>query len=82
MKASASLKGVSRMAKVKIRTLPENPAGCAVYRRNNGEIFLRLNERFHVRVKKGKTKTSWIGDGNAEQINLDEEVEVIRQATR
>ncbi len=66
------------MYSAKIRDLPENPAGVAVYRRRaTDHIYLRLNERFHVKVRAGKKKGQWIGDGKAEEINLEEEVDVI-----
>lgn len=60
--------------RAKIADLPENPAASAIYRRN-GEIFIRLNERFHVPgyEKNGR----WIGNGMAEEIDPEEIVEVL-----
>ncbi|MBI2030078.1 hypothetical protein HYT05_00480 [Candidatus Kaiserbacteria bacterium] len=62
----------------KIGALPANPIGAAVYRRKDGLTYLRLNEAYHVKVKPEKENGSWIGDGCAEEIDLEEEVEVIQ----
>lgn len=70
------------MALAKIRTLPANPAGAAVYVRPNGYTYLRLNEKFHVKVKPQMVNGSWIGDGNAETIDLNEVVDVIHPLKR
>ena len=66
------------MAKVlrKIKELPANPAGAAVYKRGTGDIFVRLNDEFHV---KGKIEQGRVlGDGTAEALDPEEVVEVIR----
>jgi len=49
-----------------------------VYRRASGELFLKLNERFHVRTVLDETKEIWLGDGSAEELDPNEEVEVIQ----
>lgn len=47
-----------------------------VYRRSNGGLYLKLNEQFHVKTKLvGK---EWLGDGSAEELDQNEEVEVIQ----
>ena len=65
------------MVRAIIESLPRNPAGAAVYKRNDGSTYLRLNERFHVKVRKAFFKTGWIGQGKAEALDPNEEVEVI-----
>jgi hypothetical protein len=61
--------------RAKIADLPANPAASAIYRRDGGEIFIRLNKRFHVPgYEKGGR---WIGNGMAEEIDLTEIVEVL-----
>jgi hypothetical protein len=47
-----------------------------VYRRTNGDMYLKLNAAFHVKTTlKG---TAWVGAGKAEQItDVNEIVEVI-----
>lgn len=65
------------MVRAIIEALPRNPAGAAVYKRNDGSTYLRLNERFHVKVRKAVLKGGWVGQGNAEVLDPNEEVEVI-----
>ena len=48
-----------------------------VYRKRNGEMYMKLNEIFHVKTKQGP-ETSWLGDGSAEVLDPDEVVEVIQ----
>lgn len=49
-----------------------------IYRRSNGDFYLKLNEEFQVKVKLGDDGKSWLGDGIAEQINLNEQVEIVQ----
>jgi len=49
-----------------------------VYRRGNGDLFLKLNEQFHVKAKLSNDNKSWLGDGSAEQLDLNEQVEVVQ----
>jgi hypothetical protein len=64
--------------KAKIGSLPENPVAAAVYRRANGDTYARLNERFHVKCKI-TDENEVLGDGVAEEIDLEEVVEVIHR---
>jgi hypothetical protein len=50
-----------------------------VYRRKDGSLYLKLNEGFHVKVKitLSDGETRLLGDGCAEKLNPEEEVEVI-----
>jgi hypothetical protein len=68
------------MLQARIDSLPKNPAGAAVYVRPNGQTYLRLNERYHVKVKPMMENGSWVGDGSSEEINPNEVVEVIHPA--
>jgi hypothetical protein len=65
----------------KINELPANPACSAVYRRDNGDLYLRLNDEFHVKGKPRVKDGEWIGDGSAERLDPDEEVEVVYERT-
>lgn len=58
-----------------IRDLPANPACSAVYRRDNGDTYGRLNDDYHLKVR--IEGDSVIGDGVAEKLDLNEVVEVI-----
>lgn len=66
----------------KIGVLPANPVGAAIYRRKDGSTYMRLNDEFHVKVKigiyPGDAEESWLGDGCAEKIDPEEEVEIIQ----
>jgi len=48
-----------------------------VYIRPSGETFLRLNEKYHVKTV--KVGDNWFGDGQGEEIDPEEEVEVVIQ---
>ena len=65
------------MKKARIGDLPSKVAGAAVYRRDNGDTYIRLNKAFHVKGKQKPSGGGWLGDGMAEKIDLDELVEVI-----
>jgi len=55
---------------------------CAVYRRQSGELFIKLNEAFHVKTKPGSDEEGhslWLGDGIADRFDPKEEVEVIEK---
>lgn len=69
------------IVRAKIGDLPANPACSAVYRRADGEIWLRLNDDFHVRGEAGETPGNWIANGVAEKIDHAEMVEVIYDRT-
>ena len=49
-----------------------------VYRRANGDLYLKLNEQFHVKTKLGDDGKRWLGDGSAEQLDPSEQVEVVQ----
>ncbi len=49
-----------------------------VYRRNNGETFIKLNEQFHVQTCLSNDGKTWVGDGTAEVLDPDEKVELIQ----
>lgn len=52
-----------------------------IYRRGNGETYLKLNETHHIPVTSGDNgdgEPVWEGDGSAEEFDPDEEVEVIQ----
>lgn len=50
----------------------------AVYKRAGGQLYIKLNERFHVKTKLSENGKSWLGDGTAEELDPTEEVEVIQ----
>lgn len=50
----------------------------AVYRRASGQLYIKLNERFHVKTKLSEDGTSWLGDGSAEELDPNEQVEVVQ----
>lgn len=62
--------------KKQIRDLPANPACSAVYKRDDGNFYIRLNDKLHVKSKRGEEEGQWIGDGAPEQLDPNEEVEV------
>lgn len=52
-----------------------------IYRRANGDLYLKLNQEFHVKVKLGRNKDNesvWLGAGSVERLNPNEKVEVIQ----
>lgn len=49
-----------------------------VYIRHTGEIFIKLNERFHVKTKLNDDNTIWLGDGVAEEFDPSEKVNVVQ----
>lgn len=64
-----------------IGELLTEPSTKRVYRRANGELYIKLNGQFHVKTKLGKDKDDklmWIGDGSVEQIDPDEHVEMVQ----
>ncbi len=48
-----------------------------VYRRADGQLYIKLNERFHVKTKLSKDRRTWLGDGTAEEFDPEEEVEFV-----
>lgn len=48
-----------------------------IYRRENGETYIKLNEQFHVKAKWDDNGT-WRGDGRAEEFEPSEKVEPIQ----
>lgn len=58
-----------------IRDLHPMP-GPAVYRREGGDVYPKLNQGFHVKVR--LDGSAWVGDGSVEKINPDELVEVVQ----
>lgn len=60
------------MAKISELSAMPNPA---FYRRCTGDLYLKLNESWHVKAKVVDGKI--VGDGSAEKIAPDEEVSVI-----
>lgn len=50
----------------------------AVYKRAGGQLYIKLNERFHVKTKLSEDGKSWMGNGTAEELNPDEHVEVVQ----
>lgn len=61
----------------KLSTLPE----ASVYRRESGDLYLKLNEQLHVKTKCGNDdygKITWLGDGSVEQLDPNERVEVVQ----
>ena len=48
-----------------------------VYRRTDGRLYIKLNERFHVKTKRSENGQSWLGDGVAEEFDPEEEVEFV-----
>jgi hypothetical protein len=65
---------------VKIGSLPKNPAGAAIYMRQNGQTYFRLNESLHVKATLNVANGSWTMNGSAEKIDPEEVVEVIHPA--
>ncbi len=57
--------------------LPGISARRAVYKRADGRIFLKLNERFHVAIRLSDDGESWLGDGCVEAFHPKERVEAI-----
>lgn len=57
----------------KLSAMP-NPA---FYRRSDGTTWAKLNEGFHVPAKQ-RADGSIVGDGVAQKLNPNEDVEVIR----
>jgi hypothetical protein len=51
-----------------------------VYRRSSGELYLKLNDESHVRVRLENTPRgmSWIGDGRAEVLDQNEIIDLIQ----
>jgi len=49
-----------------------------VYRLANGDLYLKLNEQFHVKTKLSKDQKSWLGDGATEKLDPNEKVTVIQ----
>jgi hypothetical protein len=64
----------------KLSELPTHPAGCAVYRRDGGEIFMRVNAGYHIPATLNADGTA-TGCGVIEAIDPNEEVDVIKQIT-
>lgn len=62
-----------------ISELPAMPTP-AVYKRANGDLYLKLNEKWQVKAKLDDGK--WKGDGVTEQIDPDEVVQVIQEGKR
>ena len=53
-----------------------------VYRRQSGQLFIKLNKTIHVRTKLGSDKDGrqrWLGDGIAYRFDPKEEVRVIQK---
>jgi hypothetical protein len=50
----------------------------AVYRRPNGQLYIKLNERFHIKTKLSEDGKSWLGDGTVEELDPNEKVEVVQ----
>lgn len=51
-----------------------------VYRRANGDLYLKLNEELQVKTKLGWDENGnpmWVGDGYTEPLDPNEEVEVV-----
>lgn len=63
------------LRKARIGDLPENPIAAAVYVRANGQLYSRINEKYHCAAK--IENESLLGDGIAEEIDHDEIVEVL-----
>lgn len=47
-----------------------------VYRRTNGDLYLKLNEKFHVKTRLDKSR--WLGAGSSEELDPNEEVMIIQ----
>jgi hypothetical protein len=65
------------MKSVRIGDLPASAVEKAVYRRNTGALFIKLNESFHVKCRLSDDGRSWLGDGRAEALDPAELVERI-----
>jgi len=50
-----------------------------VYSRRDGKHWMKMNATFHAPVK--KEGEEWVIDGNAEQLDPKEEVEVLHEAS-
>lgn len=48
-----------------------------VYRRSNGQLFYKITEKQHVKVRLDPGKNSWIGDGIVENFDPGEIVSKI-----
>ena len=68
------------MTMKRIRELPANPVCSAVYRIGT-QLYLRLNDEFHVKGKAGSRSGEWIGDGVAERLDPEQLVEVVFDRT-
>ncbi len=64
--------------KVTIGSLPQMP-NVAVYKRKGGDLFLKINERYHVRAKRSEDGRAWQGAGVAEKFDPNEKVKVVQQ---
>jgi hypothetical protein len=49
-----------------------------VYRRKGKGLYIKLNEKFHVKTKLSSCQKNWLGDGTAEELHPNEIVEVIQ----
>ena len=63
------------MPKIGELTAMPNPS---VYRRQGGQLYLKLNVEFHVKTKLSDNGKSWLGDGFGEALDPNEEVELIQ----
>ncbi len=52
-----------------------------IYRRQNGEIFTKLSNSEHVRLKLNAQTHTWVGDGRAEPFDPNEVVQVLHIST-
>src|SRR6266496_1803073 len=52
-----------------------------IYRRQNGEIFTKLSNSEHVRLKLNAQTHTWVGDGRAETFDPNEVVQVLHIST-
>ena len=69
----------NQISKVAICDLPSTAENKAIYRRNNGVIYIKLNDQWHVPGKLSEDKKSWLGNGTTEKIVPNELVEVVQQ---
>ncbi len=68
------------MVQKRIADLPANPAASSVYR-INGQLYIRLNDDYHVKGKIGSQAGQWIGDGVAEKLDPEQVVDVVFDRT-
>lgn len=50
----------------------------AVYKRADGQLYIKLNERFHVKTKLSEDGRNWLADITAEEFDPNEQVEVLQ----